>query len=70
MDYLHKITVCLCNINWICGQNMASILNSFYYHSFHLTTNYMKPYNYVIHTNDAITKHMFSDMERYDWLTC
>ena len=30
----------------------------------------MKPYNYVVHTNDAITKHMFSDMERYHWLTC
>ena len=29
----------------------------------------MKPYNYVVYTNDAITKHMFSDMERYDWLT-
>ena len=24
-------------LNWICGQNMASILNGFYYHSFHLT---------------------------------
>ena len=22
------------------------------------------------YTNDAITKHIFSDMERYDWLTC
>ena len=30
----------------------------------------MKPYNYVVHTNDVITKHMFSDMEQYDWLTC
>ena len=30
----------------------------------------MKLYNYVVYTNDAITKHMFSDMERYDWLTC
>ena len=29
----------------------------------------MKPYNYVVHTNDAITKHMFSDKKWYDWLT-
>ena len=31
---------------------------------------YVKPYNYIVHTNDAITKHMFSDMEQYHWLTC
>ena len=26
---LHKTTVFLCNINWICGLNKASILNGF-----------------------------------------
>ena len=34
---LCKTTVCLRNINWICGLNMALILNGFYYNSFHLT---------------------------------
>ena len=29
----------------------------------------MKPYNYNVHTNYVTTKHMFSDMKRYDWLT-
>ena len=36
---LRNTTVCLCNINWICGRNMVSVLNGFYYHSFHLTTS-------------------------------
>ena len=34
-------SLCLCNINGICGLHMASILNSFYYHRFHLTTTLM-----------------------------
>ena len=25
--------------------------------------------NYVVHTNDAITKHMLSNQKWYDWLT-
>ena len=31
----------------------------------------MKPYNYIVHTNDIITQiqYMFSDMVWYDWLT-
>ena len=30
----------------------------------------MKPYNYIVHTNDVTTKkHMFRDMEWYNWLT-
>ena len=32
-------------------------------------SNKVKPYNYLVHTNDVTTKHMFSDMEWYDWLT-
>ena len=32
-------------------------------------SNKVKPYNYAVHTNDAITKHMLSDMKWYDWLT-
>ena len=29
----------------------------------------MKPYDYNVHTNNAITKHMLSDKKWYDWLT-
>ena len=47
--YLTKVSKTTVNINWICGLNVALILNDFYYHSFHLTATlitsgiFMKP---------------------------
>ena len=32
-------------------------------------SNKVKPYNYIVHTNDPITKHTLSDKKWYDWLT-